>query len=168
MTWILEKSKAHSYTFNISMICEKYSHNSNLHPRFPQFMDMLETSSSFYNRNLVGSHLLCKHRSEKLISVTRWQAYQCDPFKPFNLSGYNNDTPPTTNISWQKCCLEDFFWNGTFSREEIVHFLGQEPQSLYRLVGKKVSLSLIEGPWWLTPLNRNLFLGGWWHWGGYP
>lgn len=70
MTWILEKSKAHSYTFNISMICEKYSHNSNLHPRFPQFMDMLETSLSFYNRNLVGSHLLCKHGLDELISVT--------------------------------------------------------------------------------------------------
>ena len=71
MTWILEKNKAHLYTLNISMICEKYSHNSNLHPRFPQFMNMLETSLSFYNRNLMGLHLLCKHRLDKLISVTR-------------------------------------------------------------------------------------------------
>lgn len=116
MTWILEKSNAHLYTLNISMICEKYSHNSNVHPRFPQFMDMLETSLSFYNRNLMGLHLLCKHRLDKLI---------CDPFKSFNLSGCNNDTPPTTNISWQQCWLEEYsFWNGIFSQEAIVHFLG--------------------------------------------
>lgn len=137
MTWILEKSKAHSYTFNISMICEKYSHNSNLHPRFPQFMDMLETSSSFYNRNLVGSHLLCKHRSEKLISVTRWQAYQCDPFKPFNLSGYNNDTPPTTNISWQKCCLEDFFLKWHLFPRRNRSFSGARTSKFVQTCGEK-------------------------------
>ena len=155
MTWILEKSKAHSYTFNISMICEKYSHNSNLHPRFPQFMDMLETSLSFYNRNLVGSHLLRKHRLDELISVTR-----------SNRSIFLDITtilPRQLTYLGKNAAWKIFFWNGTFSREEIVHFLGGEPQSLYRLVGKKVSLSLIEGPWWLTPLNRNLFLGGWWH-----